>query len=573
MSRASSRLALGGLLAANGLLPAACGASTRVTVSIIAFNDFHGNLESGNLRWAETPAGGADWMAAHIAALKARNPNSVVVSAGDLIGASPLVSALYHDEPTIEAMNGLGLEISGVGNHEFDEGRDELLRMQNGGCHPTDAGHSCQGAGAGTGVRFEGAAFEFLAANVTDDRTGRTLFHAYSLREFEGVAVAFIGMTLEATPSLVAPSAVADLEFHDEAQTANALVPEIRKHGAEAIVVLLHQGGATTGGMNECPGLFGPIVDIVAALDDEVDLVISGHTHRAYTCRLPNRAGRAVPVTSAGCFGCLLTEIELTLDRSTRDVVAVAAVNRIIEHAAVRPQASLSSLVERYRALAAPIIDRAVGTISADIVSSRDASRGSPLGELIADAQLEATRSAGHGGAVVAFMNSDGIRADLIHAASGTEGDGKVTHGEAFAVLPFGDALVTMTLTGQQIYDLLEQQWGADQPYARILQASNGFSYQHTFDAAGEFTAQKGGRYVCPGSVRIGGMPVDGRRSYRVTVNAYLAEGGANFAVLRNGVQRRVAGEDLATLEAYIARHSPVAPPAAARTRKVERCR
>jgi 5'-nucleotidase len=548
----------------------ACKARRPVTVSIIAFNDFHGNVEGGNLRWADIPAGGVNWMAAHVAALKTHNPNTVVVSAGDLIGASPLVSALYHDEPTIEAINRLGLEMSAVGNHEFDEGRDELLRMQDGGCHPTDAGHTCRGADVGTPVPFEGAAFEFLAANVIDRRTGKTLFPAYTLRDFEGIKVAVVGMTLEGTPSLVAPSAVAELDFHDEAATANSLVPEIKGRGSEAIILLLHEGGGTAGGINECPGVSGAIVGIVQSLDDEIDLVISGHTHRAYTCRLPNRAGRAVPVTSAGSFGRLLTETELTLDARTHDVVAVAASNRIVEHAGVRPVASLTALVERYRALSAPIIDRAIGTISADIVSSRDAARGSALGRLIADAQLEATKPARRGGAVAAFVNADGIRADLIHDA---ERDGTVTYGAAFAVLPFGDALVTMTLTGEQIYDLLEQQWGADQPYARILDASKAFAYEHTFDAAGEFATRKGGRHVCPGSVRISGTRVDRRHTYRVTVNSYLAEGGGTFPVLKSGVERRVGGRDLEALGAYLARHSPITPPAAGRIRKVERCR
>jgi len=573
VNRTSSRLALCALLAISGLVAAPCKARRQVTVTIIAFNDFHGNLQGGTLKWDDAPAGGVDWLAAYVAALRARNPNSVVVSAGDLFGASALVSSLYHDEPTIEAMNRLGLEINAVGNHEFDEGRDELLRMQNGGCHPTDSGHTCRGADVATPVPFEGAAFEFLAANVTDRRTGETLFPAYALKDYEGIKVAFVGMTLEGTPALVAPSGVADLDFHDEAETANALVPEIKQRGAEAIVVLVHDGGAITGGINECPGISGPIVGIVAALDDEVDLVISGHTHRAYNCRLPNRAGRAVPVTSAGSFGRLLTEIELTLDARTRDVVAVAARNRVVEHAGVGPLATLTVLAERYRALAAPMVDRAIGTISADIVSGRDAAGGSPLGGLVADAQLEATKPAGRGGAVVAFMNPDGIRGDLIHAPSGAEGEGTVTYGEAFAVQPFGNTLVTMTLTGQQIYDLLEQQWGADQPYARILQISRGFTYQHTFAVAGEFKTQRGVRHVCRGSVRLGGTPVNRRRSYRVTVNSYLAEGGDNFAILKSGVDRQVGGQDLAALEGYLVTHSPVAPPEWGRIRKVEQCR
>jgi 5'-nucleotidase len=508
-------------------------------------------------------------MASHVARLRATCAHSVVVSAGDLIGATPLLSSLYHDEPTIEAMNRLGLEIGAVGNHEFDDGMEELLRMRNGGCHPTDAAHTCQGGSVGTPVPFGGAAFDLLSANVTDGRTGRTLLPPWVMREFEGIKVAFIGMTLEGTSSIVTPSAVAGLEFHDEAETANALVPEIRKRGAEAIVVLLHQGGATTGDMNECPGMSGPIVDIVAALDDAVDLVISGHTHRAYVCSLPNRAGRAIPVTSAGSFGRLLTEIDLRLDRRTRDVIAAAATNRVVAHDGVEPAPDLTALVERYRALAAPMADRTIGAVEEDIVSRGDGPR-SPLGELIADAQLEATKGPDRGGAVAAFTNPGSVRGDLLYEARGAEGNGTVTRGEVFDVQPFGNTLVTMTLTGRQIYALLDQQW---QGQPNVLQVSSSLGYEYTVARSGEVAGRDSGPRVCPGSVRIGGTPLEVDRGYRVTVNSYLAEGGDGFDVLKEGGDRRVGVEDLAALEAYLAAQSPVSPPAPGRVRQVERCR
>ena len=223
------------------------------------------------------------------------------VAAGDLIGASPLLSGLFHDEPTIEALSLMGLEVSAVGNHEFDEGRDELLRMQNGGCHPL-AG--CRGPS-----KFAGAKFRYLAASTIDRRTGKTLLPAYEVKEFEGIPVAFIGLTLKDTPKVVSPSGVAGLEFRDEAETVNALVPELRRRGIEAIVVLIHEGGFPTGDYNECPDISGPIVNIVKKLDKAVDLVVSGHTHRAYKCVIDGRL-----VTSADKFGTLVTEIELMLD-------------------------------------------------------------------------------------------------------------------------------------------------------------------------------------------------------------------------------------------------------------------
>jgi len=202
------------------------------TIKIVAFNDFHGQLESpGTLRvnpGAPTPnvaVGGVDWMAGYIANLKSQNPNTVVVSAGDLIGATPLISALFHDEGTIETMNRAGLDFNAVGNHEFDEGKDELKRMQAGGCHPTDL-NTCRGADVGTPVPFEGAKFKFLAANVVETANGKTVFPPYAIKSMGGVRVGFIGMTLKETPTIVTPSGVEGLQFKDEAATVNALIPK-----------------------------------------------------------------------------------------------------------------------------------------------------------------------------------------------------------------------------------------------------------------------------------------------------------------------------------------------------------
>lgn len=544
-----------------------------LTVTLVAFNDFHGQLEGGDLRWEGTPVGGVDWLAGHVKALAARDHHHVVVSAGDLVGASPLTSGLFHDEPTIEAMNALGLDFSAVGNHELDEGAAELLRLQRGGCHPGDPQHSCRAASGGGPGRFAGARFQYLAANITDARTGRSLFPGHAIRKFGGVPVAFVGATLISTPSMVMPSAVAGLRFHDEASAVNALIPELRAHGAEAIVLLLHDGGTTRGGcVDECRGFAGSAARIVAELDDEVDLVLTGHTHGAYNCRLPNRAGRLVPVTSAGSFGRLLTGVQLTLDRRSHEVQAVTARNQLVEHAGVQPVPELTRLVAHYRELARPILSRPVGRVSADIVGSRDPHAGSPLAELIADAQLAATRGTAAGGAVVAFMNTDGVRGDLRFAAHGEEAPGVVTHGEAFAVQPFDNALVTLTLSGRQIYSLLEQQWDAGQPHVRVLQVSTGFTYAHDFDFDAPFEEQRGRPHVCAGSVRIDGRPVALDAAYRVTVNAFLAEGGARFSVFPSGSERRVGVADLAALEAYLAARSPLAPPVPGRVRQVDRC-
>ncbi|MCP5197096.1 MAG: bifunctional metallophosphatase/5'-nucleotidase [Gammaproteobacteria bacterium] len=550
-----------------------------LTVKLLAFNDFHGNIDGGTLTFSNSsdglsrvPAGGVDYLAAHVNALSAANPHTTVVSAGDLIGASPLVSALFHDEPTIEAMNRLGLVLNAVGNHEFDEGKDELLRMQQGGCHPTDAANTCKGAEVGTPVPFEGAQFQFLAANVVEQATGKTLLPAYAIRDYLGNRIAFIGMTLKGTPTIVTPSGVAGLEFKDEADTVNALIPRItRRDAAKTIVVLIHEGGVNSGGINGCEGVSNPIADIVHQLDDEVDLVITGHTHNQYVCALPNAAERLIPVTSAGSFGRLITDIDVTLDTITQDVIAVNAVNRVVTREGMTPVASLTQLVENYQAVVAPIANTPIGKITADITRTANAGGESALGDVIADAQLEATQAVGFGEAVVAFMNPGGIRADLTYASSPTnEGDGVVTYQEIFTVQPFGNSVVTKTLTGQQIYDLLEQQWGSAQSSARILQVSRGFTYQHTYDAGDAL----GGQYVCEGSVKIDGTPINKAASYRVTMNSFLADGGDNFSVFAQGADPLGGAQDLDALQAYfhVREVAGVEPGAQDRIIKVDAC-
>ena len=558
-----------------------------VKVRVIAFNDFHGNIDGANLNFTSTvdgipfrtPAGGVDYMAGLVKQLKADAPNSVVVSAGDLIGASPLNSALFHDEPSIETMNRLGLEFNAVGNHEFDEGRDELLRMQNGGCHPTDA-NSCQGNTVGTPYPFEGAAFNFLAANVVDTASGKTLFPAYGVKNFKGNRVAFIGMTLKGTPSIVTPAGIAGLEFHDEADTVNALVGKLKRRGIDAVVVLVHEGGFAPGSINGCSGVSGPLVDIVSRLDDAVDLVVSGHTHQAYNCSLPSSKGRSIPVTSAGAFSRVMTSIDLTLDTRTKDVIAVSAENKLVDRNNVLgaaepivPVAEISQIVANYNAIAAPIANRIIGSITADITTTRNAAGESALGDVVADAQLAATAPADKGGAVIAFMNSGGIRANFTYAGSTAgEGNGNVTYGESFTVQPFGNSLVVKTLTGQQLYDLLNQQWAVGQ-YAdggRTLQVSNGFTYQHTFVSK---SSPLGGQYVCDGSVKINGVPVDKAASYRVTMNSFLASGGDNFTVFNLGTDQLGGDVDLDALEAYFqANPGGVAPGPQDRIQQVAAC-
>jgi 5'-nucleotidase len=533
---------------------------TQLAVKLIAFNDFHGNLDAAG----RNP--GVARLATVIDALRADNPLNAVVSAGDLIGASPLLSALFHDEPTIEAMNRIGLDFNAVGNHEFDDGREELLRMQHGGNHPTSPN---SGLGLTEDLRdgqFAGADFAFLAANVIDTASGQTLLPAYRIKEFLGHKVAFIGMTLEATPTIVSPSGVAGLTFKDEADTVNALIGSLREHGVRSVVVLIHEGGISSGDANGCTGISGPIVDIVGRLHGDVDLVVSGHTHRAYNCLLDNRDGQPVRVTSAGSFGGMVTDIDLTLDTRTHDVIAVSAQNRTIpNNDTVVPSPALTPLVTNYTALAEGARNRVIGKITATLLRASTPAGESALGDVIADAQLAATDDAGVGGAVIAFMNPGGIRADLPFSAPGKI-DGDVTYGEAFTVQPFGNSLVTMSLTGGQVHTLLEQQFTgctvgypadappAGQPFNRILQVSQGFTYAWK---------EKGTPCdnVDPASIRLNGVPLDPNGSYRVTVNSFMADGGDQLFVLREGSARLGGAQDLDALEAYFtANPAGVAP-------------
>lgn len=546
-------------------------AGRAVTVKIIAFNDFHGNLSSpgkmrANAASPDVPVGGADALAGYVAWLKAENPLHVVVGGGDMINASPVVSALFHNEGAIEVLNRIGLEMTSVGNHEFDKGPGELLRMQHGGCATQDQS-TCKGKDAGTPVPFEGAKFQYLAANVFDKATGKTLLPAYAIKTYDGVQVAFIGLTLEKTPSMVDPAGVVGLRFAEESKTINDVVLALQKQGVQTFVVLIHQGGRQT--TKEVPDINGceggleesPIKEIVSNLNDAVAMVISAHTHAAYVCQLPNATGRKISVTSAASFGRVLTDIDLTLDPASKRAVSVSAKNVLVDRTnpAIKPDVAVASIVDSYEKLAAPVTNRVVGTITADFPTAHGES---PLGDLIADAQLEATHDAG---AVIAFMNEGGIRAPLMYASPARGAvEGRVTYGQLFTIQPFGNRLVTMTLTGAQLKTALEEQFKGcalgfpatekgGQTQEEVMQVSEGFTYK--WNPAGAVCEK-----VDPASIKINGTAVALNRKYRVTVNDFLADGGTHMYEFTRGSDV-VKGElDLEALEAYFAKHHSLSP-------------
>ena len=505
-----------------------------VELQILGINDFHGNLEA-----PRNDFGGAAYLASHVRRAKTKEKHTAIVSAGDIIGATPLISSLFHDEPTIQFANLLGLDYNGVGNHEFDEGKKELLRMQHGGPHPVD-GESPAGP-------FTGADFRFLAANVIDDDSDETLFSAFAVEHYDGIPVAFIGLTLEDTPSVASSAAVAGLTFMDEADTINALVPQIRSRGIEAIVVILHEGGfPADGGEDDCNDFRGPVVDIVARTHPAVDLFVTGHTHRHYLCLLNGR-----PVTSTGNAGRFYTRIGARLDRAGGDMTVVDFDNVPVTQD-VEPAPDVEALVARYRTLVEAVSSRIVGTITADFTKEQNAAGESVLGGLIADAQLAASKHAEQGGAAMSFMNSGGIRSNLLYEPSDSERPGEVTFAEVFAVHPFGNHLVTMTLTGAQIRTLLEQQW-LDRPARNILMPSAGLSYTWR-------PGQPVGARVDASSILLHGEPIDPDGRYRVVVNSFLADGGDGFPLLREGTERVDGGADVDALKDYLGANSPLSP-------------
>ncbi|MER5333472.1 bifunctional metallophosphatase/5'-nucleotidase [Micromonospora sp. NPDC002717] len=547
----------------------------EVKGNFLSYNDFHGAIDPPGGSGAVvngTPAGGVEYLATWLKRLRAEAAAegrvTTTVGAGDLIGATPLVSAAFHDEPTIELMDEIGLEVSSVGNHEFDEGVDELIRINKGGCHPVDG---CQ-----DGDGFAGAKFTYLAANTVSRKTGLPILPPVDVKFVGGVPVGFVGVTLEGTPDIVNPAGIASVRFTDEVATANKWGGLLKLFGVKAMVLLVHEGGAqspppATPGVSDCANFSGPIVDIVRGLRPEFGLVVSGHTHRFYSCSLPNSSGAQSVVTSAGNNGQLITDVDYSLDRRTGRFTGISARNVVVENGVRNPDGTwqqsapgtyvrnpdlvdpaAKALADKYRAAVAPIANRVVGRVSADVVRDARPNGESPLGDVIADAQIAYTRSAG---AQIALMNPGGIRASLPYAASaGGEAPGEITYGEAFTVQPFNNLVVTQTLTGAQLRNVLEQQFVGfnGQTTQRILQVSAGLTYSY------DTTAPAGSRVS---ALALDGVPVDPAASYRVTTNDFLANGGDGFTELRAGTGRSTApGFDVDALIAYLGAGEPVAP-------------
>ncbi|CAN7298980.1 bifunctional metallophosphatase/5'-nucleotidase [Knoellia sp. LjRoot47] len=539
------------------------GNPNLTTVQLLSFNDYHGHLEATDPKLtpaedpSQTPVGGAEYLSTTLSNLRSKvgKGSSLTVAAGDLIGGSPFLSGMFHDEPSVESLNQMGLDVSSVGNHEFDEGTDELLRMQNGGCHPTDGCYFPQSP-------YAGADFQWLSANVVRKDNGKTLLPGTSVKTVNGVKIGFIGMTLEATPTLVSPAGVSSVDFLDEVQTANAQAAALKKQGVKSIVVLLHEGGYQTGTINDCNGISAPIAQIAAQITPEVDQIITGHTHQAYICSLPDPAGNDRLVTSAHDYGRAVTETSLVINTKSGEVMRdrSTATNHLVAQTAPKDGA-ITKIIDKWNTLAGPLKAQIVGTHTEDILGDSSGNRGieTPMADVVADAILAGTDGPNEGGAQIAFMNVGGVREDLPMKPKYSEAPGQITYAEAFDIAPFNNLLVSIDLTGDQIRQVLEQQY---QPVAArgsrpmlALGVSKGFTYD--WDAS-----QPQGSRVVNGSMALNGAPIEATKTYRVGTLNFLADGGDLFTAFTQGTNRAGGPEDLANLVAYFQANPGLTAPA-----------
>lgn len=554
-------------------LLAACSHSNQetITLGVLAFNDFHGNLEPPAITipvetqdgMQSVPAGGVVYLASAIDDFRTRYPHNLIVSAGDLISASPLISSLFLDEPTIYAMNAIAIDFNAVGNHEFDRGQRELLRLQQGGCEQWTLREPCQ-----VRSHFPGAHFGFLGANVIT-KHDTSLLPSYGIKRFnkngQQVTLGVIGITTKDTANSVNQTGIAGLKFEDEALAANRTANQLKAKGADIIMLVIHEGGKTETLPLEqgCDGLSGQIVPILEKLDPSIAVVVSGHTHRAYVCQHTNSLGHQRLLTSAGEKGTLVTEIALTWDMTRKQLRDIQAHNRVVqgegfskgsvdyplvEHLPVlKANAQVAAIVDEYRVAAKEQSQRVVGYSNHAFSRQFNDSGESHLGQLIADAQLYAANSDASTRADLSFMNTGGLRADLSPNTANA-----LTFADIFGVLPFGNRLVTLSLSGESLYRLLEEQFNSGTntlASPRILQVSRGVSY--TLD----LSAPAGNRVV---SFELNGEPILPDQIYRIATHDYLANGGDNFTTFTSGFDRTYGMLDVDAFELYLIQHSPL---------------
>ena len=521
-----------------------------IDINLVAMNDFHGHLEASKFTYAPKPgaasvsvqAGGVSTLASALRAWRAEDPNLLFVAAGDLVGGSPAMSSMWADEPSLTALDMLGLNVTSVGNHEFDHGRKELLRQQHGGCDSSRPDKACKFT-----PYFNGAKFTYLAANVIDNSTGKPLLPAWRIEEVRGVKVAFIGAVLKGTSSVVLASGIAGLSFVDEADAINKALAEVRAKGATVFVVLIHEGAHTDEGFAEpnCSKLEGPVVDIAKRLDPALRLIVSGHTHTGFQCKIGDRV-----ITQAEMGGHVLTRIALSVDPASRSLRDIRVHNVLMSAGAWPPVPEVDEFMRTVKERSNAVLARPVARLGVrSIGRTLNAAGEAPLGDLAADAVLAATRQLG---VQIGFMNIAGLRRDI-----DVDADMQVRYSHVQAVLPFSNTLVTMDLTGAQLRELLEQQWrGGSEPTRSMLQVSGSFSY--SWDAT-----RPQGQRVIPASIKVDGVPLDDAKVYRIAANNFLAEGGDNLPMFRQGANKVDTGiRDVDAFAAYIEQRDRAGKPA-----------
>lgn len=524
------------------------------TIQLATLNDFHGHLEPSKVTYTDAAgkertvtAGGIATIAGALNTWRREDPELLLVAAGDLIGASPALSLMWADEPTLAAMDRLGLRASSVGNHEFDAGRVELLRQQKGGCTSPRPDKACRFDGA-----WPGAKFQYLAANVFDMVTNKPFLPAYRIEQVRGVKVAFIGAVLKDATASVLASGVAGLQFADEAQSINRVLPELRAQGVHAFVVLIHEGGRTPSSpqQQDCSDLKGPIVDVVKKLDPAIRVVVSGHSHKGYLCRVDGRL-----VTQAEMGGHVMSRIAIDIDRASGKVVGERATNVVLEQGVFPPDPAMDSFLQAVRARSDQALARPVARLAVAALEriNDDHVDESALGDLIADSMLHGARSYG---AQIAFMNRGGIRTSL------RTGPGNVANlGHLQAVLPFGNMLEVVNMTGAQIYAVLEEQFTAGRNVTRgLLQVSDGFTYQWN-------PSRPEGMRIVDKSVLLHGVQIEKDSTYRVAINHFLAEGGDSFPTFRQATNSAPTNiRDVDALADYLASRDRAGKPAGTAT-------
>ena len=507
-----------------------------VDITVLGLNDFHGNLEPTDFTKAgastKIKAGGVAAIASEVNEAKAANPNTILVGGGDIIGASPATSSLLRDEPSIIAMNKIGMQISALGNHEFDQGLKELMRMQNGGCDSNDTAKACQFM-----PTYPGASFKWIGANVVyKSDPAKSPFVPYMIATIGGAKIAFIGAVTKTTPGLVSPDGIKDLSFLDEAASVNKYIPELKAQKVDGIIMLIHEGGEIATGSSENYATVGcktlktdsPIYTIAKQVDPAVSAIISGHTHQGYNCLVPDPQGNPRIVIQGDFYGHLLQRLDVKVDKANHKVMQVTANNLVVDYSAREAAGTLNpdmlTLVADAKAKTDAVKAVFVANLGAPQIQrgiSNARNTESALGDVIADAQVYATQAQG---TQISLMNPGGIREDLPPTAEIKPGNA-VNFGDVITVQPFGNTMVVGDLTGQQIKDVLEQQWLGDNATAvKILQVSEGFSYKYTDSAPA-------GSKINIADIMFNGAPIDPAAKYRVSYNNFLAAGGDNFSV------------------------------------------